>query len=82
MHMDWYDRSILSFVLESGLLSAPLRKDDTPLQFGISARRITQRFDAVIDVYASRQQALDQPDLDLVRRAARYRATAGTAPAR
>ncbi len=82
MHMDWYDRSILSFVLESALLSTPAREDDTPVQFGLSARRITRRFDAVIDLYGSRRLPLDEPDLDLLRRAARYRATAGTAPAR
>jgi hypothetical protein len=80
--MDWYDRSILTFVLESALLSAPVREDDTPVQFGLSSRRLTQRFDAVLDVYASRQVPLDEPDLDLVRRAARYRATADTVPAR
>jgi hypothetical protein len=82
MHMDWYDRSILNFVLESALLSAPTRKDDTPLEFGLSARRIAQRFDAVVDVYASRELPLEEPDLDLLRRAARYRAAPGAAPAR
>ena len=42
MHLDWYDRSILSFVLEAELLSATSRNETTPVQFGISARRIAQ----------------------------------------
>jgi hypothetical protein len=75
MHLDWYDRSILTYVLDSGLRSRAEVSDDTPVHFGITAGRIAARFDAVLDVYASRQPLLEQPDLDLVRRAARYRDT-------
>jgi hypothetical protein len=32
MHLDWYDRSILSFVLESALLSKP-HNGTSPVQF-------------------------------------------------
>ena len=42
----------------------------------MSARRIIQRFEAVVDLCTSRQLPLEQSDLELVRRAASYRATA------
>lgn len=76
MHLDWYDRSILTYVLDSGLPVPTARSDDRPTQFGITADRVAARFDAVLEVYASRHPLLDQPDLELVRRAARYRDTA------
>jgi hypothetical protein len=78
MHLDWYDRSILSFVLESALPSAT-QNAELPMYFGIGARRIWQRFDAVVDTYASGAPPLDRPDRDLVLRAADYRAAVGRA---
>lgn len=76
VHIDWYDRGILSFVLESRLLSLPQRDDSTPLKFGIDAVRITKRFNAVVDLHDSRRlDSLEEPDLELVQRATRYRAS-------
>ncbi|WP_458319621.1 hypothetical protein [Mycolicibacterium brisbanense] len=74
MHLDWYDRRIVSFVLDSDLLSQP--NESTPVQFGMDARRIMKRFDAVLDVSASQQLPLDAADMDLVNRARQYRAIA------
>jgi hypothetical protein len=74
MRIDWYDRGILSFVLESELLSGPQRDATTPVKFGIDAARITKRFNAVVDLYDSRLlDSLEEPDLELMRRATRYR---------
>jgi hypothetical protein len=72
MHLDWYDRRIVSFVLDSDLLSRP--NESTRVQFGMDARRIMKRFDAVLDVSVSQQLPLDAADLDLVNRAMQYRA--------
>jgi hypothetical protein len=74
MHLDWYDRRIVSFVLDSDLLSRP--DESTCVQFGMDARRIMKRFDAVLDVSASQQLPLDAADMDLVNRARQYRAIA------
>ncbi|MEE6165085.1 MULTISPECIES: hypothetical protein [Mycobacteriaceae] len=73
MHLDWYDRRIVSFVLDSDLLSQP--NESTRVQFGMDARRIMKRFDAVLDVSMSQQLPLDAADMDLVNRARQYRAT-------
>ncbi|CAN5362840.1 hypothetical protein BH09ACT8_BH09ACT8_04470 [soil metagenome] len=72
VHMDWYDRSIVLFVLDTGLLTRP-SNSATVVEFGMDARRIAQRFDAVLRAYASNQFILDDADLELVRRAVRYR---------
>jgi hypothetical protein len=72
MHLDWYDRRIVSFVLDSDLLS---RQDkETRVQFGMDTRRIMKRFDAVLDVSVAQQLPLDAADMDLVNRAMQYRA--------
>jgi hypothetical protein len=75
MHLDWYDRRIVSYVLDSDLLSLP-NKESTRVQFGMDARRIMKRFDAVLDVSVSQQLPLDAADMDLVNRAMQYRAIA------
>jgi hypothetical protein len=75
MHLDWYDRRIVSFVLDSDLLSRQ-DKESTRVQFGMDARRIMKRFDAVLDVSVSQQLPLDAADMDLVNRAMQYRAIA------
>lgn len=75
MHMDWYDRSILSFVLDTSLLSRPT-KGTAIVHFGMDARRIRRRFDAILDAYGSHQIPLDDTDLELVARAVNYRGSA------
>ncbi|WP_157625867.1 hypothetical protein [Mycobacterium sp. 155] len=75
MHLDWYDRCIVSFVLDSDLLSQPNR-ENTRAQFGMDASRIMKRFDAVLDVSVSQHLPLDAADMDLVNRAMQYRAIA------
>jgi len=77
MHLDWYDRSILSFVLESALLSKP-HNGTSPVQFGLDSRRIARRFDVILDAYGSRHLPLDDADQDLVCRAVRYRTSTAT----
>jgi hypothetical protein len=72
MHLDWYDRRIVSFVLDSDLLSLP--NESAQVQFGMDARRIMKRFNAVLDVSVSQQLPLDAADMDLVNRAMQYRA--------
>jgi hypothetical protein len=72
MQIDWYDQSILRFVLDSDLLSRPSSGTGI-VQFGLDARRIRQRFEAVLYIYASQQIALDEADLELIRRAIQYR---------
>ena len=48
MHLDWYDRGVLTFVL--GCSSGAEPSDDASLaQFGITAPRVMRRFDAVLD---------------------------------
>ena len=77
MRLDWYDRSTLCFVLDGGLASATPRNPGTPVQFGISAGRIAQRFEAVVDLYTSQKLPLEEADRDLVRRAACHREGGG-----
>ena len=78
MHLDWYDRSILRFVLESALLSRP-HSGTAPVQFGLDSRRIARRFDVILDAYGSRHLPLDDADQELIHRAARYRTSTATA---
>ena len=77
MHLDWYDRSILHFVLESALLSRP-QDGTSPVQFGLDARRIARRFDVILDAYGSRHLPLVDADQELIYRAARYRTSTAT----
>ena len=65
MHLDWYDRQILTFVLGWAPNSEP-SDEEAFLQFGIDARRVMRRFDAVVDVFTSSQVPLEDPDLNLV----------------
>ena len=74
MHLDWYDRQILTFVLGWAPNSEP-SDEEAFLQFGIDARRVMRRFDAIVDVFTSSQVPLEEPDLNLVRRAAGFRST-------
>lgn len=82
MRLDWYDRALLSFVLEAGLPSEPSLDRTAPIHFGMSAGRIAQRFDAVVDLYTAPPVPLDESDLELLRRASRYRDEAAEAPPR
>jgi hypothetical protein len=75
MQIDWYDRSIVSYVLDSKAVPDS-GTDSRSTHFGIGTHRLMQRFDAILDVYAAQQLPLDEPDLDLLRRARRYRETA------
>jgi hypothetical protein len=75
MHMDWYDRSILSFVLDTSLLSRPTG-GTAVVNFGMDAGRIGHRFDAILDVYGSHQIPLEDTDLELLARAVNYRVSA------
>jgi hypothetical protein len=72
MHLDWYDRKILTFVLDFAPKSEP-PNDESLAGFGINAGRVMRRFDAVVDVFTSRQVPLEEADLNLVRRAACFR---------
>lgn len=68
MRLDWYDRRILEFVVECGPCSQPT-DEQTLACFGISARRVMRRLDAVIDLHAVPGTTLGEPDRDLVKRA-------------
>ena len=75
MHLDWYDRGILNFVLDWAPRPAP--PDDAAVaRFGIGAPRVMRRFDAVVDLYASTGIPLEASDRDLVCQAMRYRSSA------
>ena len=78
MKLDWYDRGIVSFVMESGLSPAQSGDDGKPVAFGIDARRILHRFSAVVDL--SERFDYEGSDQALLRRAARYRASCGLTP--
>ncbi len=72
MHLYWYDRGILAFVLGCASGSGP--SDDASLaQFGITTPRVMRRFDAILDTVRSHQIPLDDADLTLVRQAVDYR---------
>ena len=72
MHLDWYDRGILTFVL--GCASGTEPSDDASLaHFGITTPRVMRRFDAVLDAVRSHEFPLDDADLMLVHQAADYR---------
>jgi hypothetical protein len=72
IHLDCYDRRILTFVLDRAS-SEPLAEKDCRNWFGISPRAVMRRFDAVVDVYVSHQIPLEASDLGLLNQAARYR---------
>ena len=73
IHLDWYDRRILAFVL-NWPSAEELPEGECRNWFGISPRAVMRRFDAVVDVYVSHHVPLDESDLDLISRASRYRA--------
>jgi hypothetical protein len=70
MRLDWYDREILTFVLDQDQRSDP-SEEASFSRFGIAPRRVMRRFDAVVEVFTRHQFALEEPDLKLVQRAAR-----------
>ena len=72
MHLDCYDRRILTFVLDRAPRS---RRPAMECQgwFGMRPSGVLRRFDAVIDAYTPYQIALDEPDLELLSLAARHR---------
>jgi|RhiMetStandDraft_4_1073278.scaffolds.fasta_scaffold711840_1 hypothetical protein len=70
LHLDWYDRRILSFVLDWAPQPEP-PNDESLVNFGINSRRVMRRFDAVVDVFDT--IALEEADQNLLRRAADFR---------
>lgn len=71
MRLDWYDREILTFVLARTAPAEP-PNDEALSRFGIAASRVMRRFDAVVDVFTSRQFPLEESDSTLVQRAASF----------
>jgi hypothetical protein len=71
MHLDCYDRRILAFVLNQAPIGQ-LPEQECRSWFGISPRAVRRRFDAVVDVYLSHHVPLDESDLELLNRAARF----------
>jgi hypothetical protein len=76
LHLDWYDRCILDFVLSSAMLTTPPRADGGVVQFGLTERRLRHRFDAVVDQWRAHLPHLAESDRALVERAERCRADA------
>ena len=75
MHLDWYDRGILTFVLDWAADAEPSDAESVT-RFGIDAHRVMRRFDAVVDVFTTHQIPLEESDLTLVHQAALYRSNA------
>ena len=75
MHLDWYDRRILTFVLDHEARSL-LPEKECQGWFGMRASGVMRRFEPVVDAYAPYQTALDESDLNLLNLAARRRAGA------
>lgn len=48
MHLDWYDREILTFVLDRAAHPG-VPDEESFSRFGIASHRVMRRFDAVID---------------------------------
>lgn len=71
MRLDWYDREILTFVLDRTCTAEP-RNDESLSRFGIAANRVMRRFDAVVDVFTNLQIPLEESDFNLVQRAALF----------
>ncbi|MCX8562993.1 hypothetical protein OS122_19035 [Mycolicibacterium mucogenicum] len=72
MHLDWYDRGILTFVLGCAPDAEP-PNDASLARFGITTPRVMRRFDAVLDAVRSHQFPLDDADLTLVHQAVDHR---------
>ena len=68
MHLDWYDRQILMFVVNQPA-DRPLSASDCRSWFGITPGAVMRRFDAVVDVYLSTHVPLAAADQDLLDRA-------------
>ena len=75
MHLDWYDRGILTFVLNWAPDAEP-PNDESFTRFGIDAHRVMRRFDAVVDVFTTHQIPREESDITQVHQAARYRSVA------
>lgn len=71
MRLDWYDREILTFVLDRTPRSGPPNEESFS-RFGIAQHRVMRRFDAVVDVFTTHQFPLNEPDFNLVQRAAQF----------
>ncbi|WP_396897925.1 hypothetical protein [Mycolicibacterium sp.] len=71
MRLDWYDREILTFVLDRTPRSEPPNEESFS-RFGIAPHRVMRRFDAVVDVFTTHEFALEESDLNLVQRAAEF----------
>lgn len=71
MRLDWYDREILTFVLDRTSRPGPPHEESFS-RFGIAPHRVMRRFDAVVDVFTRHQFALEEADLSLVQRAAQF----------
>ncbi|WP_111508334.1 hypothetical protein [Mycobacterium kyogaense] len=72
MHLDWYDRQILSFVTARPA-DRPLPDTECRRGFGLTPGAVIRRFDAVVDVYLSAHVPLAPADQDLLDRAAARR---------
>ncbi len=72
MHLDWYDRQILLFVVAQPA-GRPLSDTECRSWFGITPSAVMRRFDAVVDVYLSAHVPLAAADQDLLDRAAARR---------
>jgi hypothetical protein len=75
MHLDWYDRGILTFVLGWAPDAEPPNAESVT-RFGIDAHRVMRRFDAVVEVFTTHRIPLEDSDMTLVHEAARYRSAA------
>lgn len=72
MHLDWYDREILAFVIAEPA-DRPLSDVGCRSRFGITPGAVMRRFDAVVDVYRCAHLPLAPADQDLLDRAAALR---------
>ncbi|MEH3142252.1 MAG: hypothetical protein PGN37_19165 [Mycobacterium kyogaense] len=69
MHLDWYDREILTYVTAAPA-DRPLPEAGCRSRFGITPGAVMRRFAAVVDVYRTAHLPLAPADQDLLDRAA------------
>lgn len=72
MHLDWYDREILTFVTAQPP-GRPLSDAECRSRFGITPGAVRRRFDAVVDAYRCAHLPLVPAEQDLLDRAATLR---------
>ena len=69
MQLDWYDRRVLTYLLDSCDTAMP-SDDEALVSVGLNCARLLRRVDAVIDCVATQDVSFVEPDMTLVRRAA------------